>query len=56
MNEEQVTLQALREFIEKHPSRVLIENAAKDLRSEVAQGGDITRLAIALVGAEMAAE
>lgn len=56
MNEEQVNLQAIQQYVEQHIDRVHIERVAKQLRDDLAQGGEIVRLAIALVGAELAAQ
>lgn len=58
MNEEQVTLQAIEQFVASHPERKLIESIATNLRNWISDphSGDSARAAIALVGAEMAAQ
>lgn len=55
MNEEQVNLQAIQQHIASHPERVQIECYAIELRASLAARGETFQLALALVGAELAA-
>lgn len=56
MTEEQVTLEALQQFVDKHEQRDKIEEAARVLRKHLATAnGEAMRIAICLVGAELAA-
>lgn len=55
MTNEQIVLTEIRRIIDSHPNRVLIEQMAKDIRDDVTQSGEIGRIAVALVGAELAA-
>ncbi len=55
MTEEEVTLQAVQQFVEQHPQRVEIEKYAALLRQGLRLKPEICRAAIALVGAELAA-
>ena len=55
--EEQVTLEALQQFVAEHSDKDKIEVAAEVLRKHVAgENGEAMRIAICLVGAEMAAQ
>lgn len=56
MTEEEVTLQAIQQFVSTHKDREHIELLAQTLRDNIKLVGDIQRIAIALVGAELAAQ
>jgi hypothetical protein len=58
MNEEQVNLQAIQQFVEQHPLKDAINSFANQLREYIKEPGrgEAVKVAICLVGAEMAAE
>lgn len=55
MNEEQVNLQAIEQFVSTHPQKDDIERFARSFRETIAEYGESARIALALVGAELAA-
>lgn len=57
MTEEQVTLESIQQFVSEHPDKDKIELAAEVLHKHLkSDNGEAMRLAIALVGAELAAQ
>jgi len=58
MSAEKAVLQAIREDIDAlpEPRREAIEEMARHFRLELSAGGTVARVALALVGAELAVE
>lgn len=55
MTDEQIVLEEIRRVISPHPEKEKIEAMARLIRNTVEVNGEVAQIAIALVGAELAA-